>query len=106
MLGALVKLMLVEISTPENGLACNQHATGATALATARRFVAECGTGFRMEKQIDALKSSTGFASYAQVDEFVIRVPAGAASGPALFVLVGRRSPRESWRTLGIGTGP
>lgn len=105
-LGALVKFMVAEISTPESGLACNHHATGPTALATARKFVSECGSGFGVERQIDAFKSSSGFASYAQVDEFVISVPAGAPSGPALFVLVGRKNSRESWRTLDTGTGP
>lgn len=105
-LGALVKLVVVGISTPEAGLACNEHATAATAIATARKFVTECGSGFRIEKQINAMKSSGSFASYAQVGEYAIRAPADSPSGPALFLLVGRRTRGEPWRTLEVGTGP
>jgi hypothetical protein len=105
-LGALVKFMVVEISTPASGLACNEKATGATALVTARKFVAECRSGFRIEREFNAMKSSGSFASYAQVGEYAIRAPADSPSGPALFLLVGRRTRREPWRTLEVGTGP
>ena len=89
------------------GSACNAVASGSTAIAAARSFVADCGSDFRIARgPYDAHKESGAYAKYAQVAEFEISV-ANSPKGPAGFLLVGRRTRHGPWRTLApLATGP
>jgi len=108
LLGLLVKWTIVGAFAPIEASACDAAATGSTAVAAARNFVADCGSGFGIERgPYDAMKEHGSFANYAQVVEFNIRVPADNPKGPSGFLEVGRRTRREPWRTLGpLATGP
>jgi hypothetical protein len=106
--GVLVKWVIVDAFAPIEGSACNATATGATAITAARNFVADCGSGFGIERgPYDAMKAHGSFANYAQVVEFNVSVPGDNPKGPSGFLTVGRRTRHEPWRTLApLATGP
>ena len=86
---------------------CTAVGAGRTAIDGARKFVADCGGDYRITRgPYDADKKTTPFANYAQVTEFTISV-AHNSEGSLGFLIVGRRTRHQPWRTLeGLGTGP
>jgi hypothetical protein len=86
---------------------CTAASSGATAVAAARRFVADCGRDYRITRgPYDADKATTPFANFGQVSEFTISV-AHNSEGSIGFLTVGRRTRHQPWRTIeGLGTGP
>ena len=90
------------------GSACNAIASGSTAIAAARTFVADCGSDFRIARgPYDAHKESSAYAKYAQLAEFEISIANNNPKGPAGFLLVGRRTRHGPWHTLApLATGP
>lgn len=108
---ALVLALLAALVTARAGVGassfCTATSSGPTAIAAARKFVAECGRDYRITRgPYDADKATTQFANFAQVSEFTISV-AHNSEGSLGFLIVGRRTRHQPWRTLeGLGSGP
>lgn len=86
---------------------CSAAAHGPSAGAAIGSYLRMCGSDYRISKgPYDADKATTGDASFARV----VRVHAerqGQRRGSVAFLMVGQRTARTLWRTLGPpGTGP
>jgi hypothetical protein len=86
---------------------CSKTGTGSTASAAIHNYLKRCGRDYRIQKgAFDADKSTSPYASYAQVVEYSLRVTNNAEGGIA-FLIVGKRAAGDKWHTLGPpGTGP
>jgi len=86
---------------------CDTVAHGSTAHAAIGSYLQDCGSDYSIEKgPYDADKSTTAYASYAQVVEYTLNVT-NNKEGPVAFLMVGERLAGGTWRTLGPpGTGP
>lgn len=86
---------------------CSKTGTGSTASAAIHDYLKRCGRDYHIQKgPFDADKSTSAYASYAQVVEYSLRVKNNAEGGIA-FLMVGKRATGDKWHTLGPpGTGP
>jgi hypothetical protein len=86
---------------------CNATGRGPTPLSAIHAYLSECGTDYTIWRgPYDGDKQSTEFADYNALVEVALNVRDNS-EGRVAFLLVGQRTPRGQWRTLGRpGTGP
>jgi hypothetical protein len=86
---------------------CEVTGHAGTARAAIRSYLRACGSDYTISKgPYDADKSTTEYASYAQVVEYTLNVEDNN-EGSVAFLMVGERQVSGMWRTLGPpGTGP
>ena len=100
-------LAVVSLAGCSQSAFCDSIGSGATPLRATHVYLSECGSDYTIARgPYDGDKASTPFAGYAGLVEFVLHVH-GNSEGSLAFLLVGHRTPRGQWRTLGRpGTGP
>jgi hypothetical protein len=86
---------------------CADRGSGATPTAAIEAYLHRCGRRYTLAAgPFDALKSTSAYASYADLVEYRLNV-LDNGEGPVAFMLIGKPTAAAPWRTLGRpGTGP
>ena len=106
-LGVAATLAAMSLSGCSQSAFCASIGTGQTPLRAIHAYLSRCGSDYTIWRgPYDGDKQTTPFASYNALVEVSLNVRDNS-EGPVAFLLVGQRSPRGQWRTLGRpGTGP
>ena len=104
---AAVGLTVVSLSGCSQSEFCDSIGSGRTPSSAAHAYLSKCGANYTIARRLyDDDKQSSGFASYNGLVEYALRVHDNSEASLA-FLLVGQRTRRGIWRTLGRpGTGP
>ena len=102
-----IALTVVSLDGCSQSAFCNSIGSGPTPSSATHVYLSKCGTNYTIARgPYDGHKQSTPFAGYNGLVEFELHVHDNS-EGSLAFLLVGQRSARGQWRTLGRpGTGP
>ena len=105
--GVAAALAAMSLSGCSQSVFCDSIGTGPTPLRAIHAYLSRCGTDYTIWRgPYDGDKQTTPFASYNALVEVALNVHDNG-EGPVAFLLVGQRTARGQWRTLGRpGTGP
>jgi hypothetical protein len=105
--GVAATLAAMSLGACSQSVFCGSIGTGPTPLRAIHDYLSKCGTDYTIWRgPYDGDKQASAFASYNSLVEVALNV-ADNSEGPVAFLLVGQRTARGQWRTLGRpGTGP